>query len=368
MNFSKESINEEVLLNSLCESFGVSGFEKEMCSCFLENIKEDVDKCFFDVMGNTYGVIHGTADGNNIMIEAHADEIGFQVLHIGETGYLYIRRNGGIDEQCIPGSQVVVITRNEEYIPGVIGKKPIHLMTTEDRKRTIELNQLWVDTGLEVNEVKSRISIGDIVAIKPNWQRLDGNRISGKALDNKLGVFVLVKVMKSLAEKRPLYNSVTAVATVQEEVGSRGAVVAGYHVQPDIAVTVDLDFATDVPDCPSSKYGKIELGKGVVIPINVDCNVELSWQLEKMAQKQGIAYQMSARPHATGGTNISRLQIVREGVRTISLGIPCRYMHTPVEMCDMRDVYAAIQLLTSFCLQKNKLQYDGKNQQPVNRS
>ena len=128
--------------------------------------------------------------------------------------------------------------------------------------------------------------------------------------------------------------------------------MAGYNVQPDIAITVDLDFATDVPDCPSNKYGKIELGGGVVIPLNVDCDIELSRQMEELAREQGIAYQLSARPHATGGTNISRLQLVRKGVRTISLGIPCRYMHTPVEICDMKDVIAAIQLITHFCLQK----------------
>lgn len=352
MDFDKDMNYDKTLLNSLSQAIGVSGFEKEVCSWYLNNISKHVDRCNSDVMGNAYGIINGTDEGNRIMIEAHADEIGFQILHIGENGYLYLRRNGGVDEQCFPGSQVVIMTRKGEYIPGVIGKKPIHLMTTDDRKRTLELNQVWVDTGLDADEVKSRISIGDIVATKPNWQWMGGDKISGKSLDNKLGVFVLAEVMKLLAGERPLHNSVTGVATVQEEVGSRGATVAGYNAQPDIAITIDLDFATDVPDCPSSKYGKIELGRGVVIPLNVDCDIELSRQMEEIAMKQGIPHQMSARPHATGGTNISRLQLVREGVRTISLGIPCRYMHTPVEMCDMKDVYATIRLLKHFCLQK----------------
>ncbi|WP_303010131.1 M42 family metallopeptidase [uncultured Bacteroides sp.] len=353
MGLDKESADDMALLDSLSQALGVSGFEKEVCAYYLEKVTGYVDRHFFDVMGNAYGVISGAEKGHNIMIEAHADEIGFQILHIGENGYLYLRRNGGIDEQCIPGSQVVVVTRNGEHIPGVIGKKPVHLMTADDRKRTLELSQLWVDTGLEADEVKSRISVGDVAAVKPDWQWLGGNRISGKSLDNKLGVFVLVKVMRLLAGKRPVYNSVTGVATVQEEVGSRGAVVAGYNVRPDIAVTIDLDFATDVPDCPPNKYGKVELGGGVVIPLHVDCDVELSLQMEKIAQSEGIAYQMSAKQYATGGTNISRLQLVREGVRTVSLGIPCRYMHTPVEMCDMRDVNAAVRLLAHFCLQEN---------------
>lgn len=351
MDFDKTSIDKR-LLDSLSRSLGVSGFEKEVCSWYLENVTDSVDKCFFDVMGNAYGIISGSGTGKNIMIEAHADEIGFQILHIGENGYLYLRRNGGIDEQCIPGSQVIILTRKGERISGVIGKKPIHLMTTDDRKRTLELNQLWVDTGLDVEETKSRISVGDIVAIKPNWEWLGEYRISGKSLDNKLGVLALVKVMETLAKVTSIFNTVTGVATVQEEVGSRGVIIAGYNIKPDIAITIDLDFATDVPDCSSNKYGKIELGGGVVIPLNVDCNIELSRQMENIAKEHGIAYQMSAKPYATGGTNTSRLQLVREGVRTISLGIPCRYMHTPVEMCDMRDIDATIRLITQFCLQK----------------
>lgn len=342
------------LLASLSEAYGVSGFEKEVCSCYLDNISGYVDENYCDVMGNAYGIIAGTKGEGNIMIEAHADEIGFQVLYIGEKGYLYVRRNGGIDEQCVPGTQVMISTRKGEHIPGVIGKKPIHLMTTDDRKRTMEMNQLWVDTGMDVDEVRHRISIGDTVAVKTNWQWLTENRISGKSLDNKLGMYVLTNVMRELARERSaLHKTIIGVASVQEEVGSRGVMVAGYRLKPDIAITVDLDFATDVPDCPPSKYGKVKLGSGVVIPLNVDCNLDLCRQMEEIAIAEGIAYQISARPHATGGTNISRLQLVKEGISSISLGIPCRYMHTPVELCDMRDVAAAIKLIVCFCLQNN---------------
>lgn len=348
-SIGKQTADRE-MLDSLSRALGVSGFEQEVGSWYIENIAASVDKSFSDTMGNAYGVISGTGNGKNIMLEAHADEVGFQILHIGENGQLYLRRNGGVDEQCIPGSQVIVKTRKGEYIPGIIGKKPIHLMSTDDRKRTIELNQLWIDTGLDVDEVRSRISVGDIVAVRANWMWLGENRISGKSLDNKIGVYVLTKVMQALSKRKPLCNTVTGVATAQEEVGSRGVVVAGYRTHPDIAVTIDVDFSTDVPDCSPSRYGKISLGQGVVIPINVDSDFGLCLQLEHMAQECGIPYQMSARPHATGGTNTSRLQLVREGVRTIALGIPCRYMHTPVEMCDMRDVEASIRLIVEMVL------------------
>lgn len=343
-------IKDKILFEALCSKTGVSGFEADVCECFTDYLKDSVDVQFSDVMGNAYSIIEGNGDGEKIMIEAHADEIGFQVLNVSESGNIYLRRNGGIDEQCLPGMQVLVFTRNGEAVPGVIGKKPIHLMQQDDRKRTLEINQVWVDTGLDPSEVKSLVSVGDVVSVRPNLVWLGNNRVSGKALDNRVGMYVVARVMKRLAELGvPDDNTVVGVATVQEEVGSRGAVIASYRQNPDIAITVDLDFATDVPDCHPNKYGKVTLGGGVVIPINVDCDIALSRKFEQLAANCGIAHQLSARPHATGGTNISRMQIMREGIRTLSLGIPCRYMHTPVEMCDCRDIEAAIDLLVEFC-------------------
>lgn len=341
-------------LNKLINTIGVSGFESEVCQSFADYIKEDVDDLHVDTMGNTIARMEGTSpSATTIMIEAHADEIGFQVLHIGESGYIYIRRNGGIDEQCLPGSQVVIQTMNGERIYGVIGKKPIHLQKTEDRKSTIETHHLWVDTGLPVEEIKKRVPIASPVAFAPNMIMLGEHRISSKSLDNKLGLFVVSQVVKQLASQQHQAN-IFGVATVQEEVGSRGAVTVGYDINPDIAVTVDLDFATDVPDCMPSRYGMISLGGGVVIPRNADSNLSLSLEMENLAKELQIPYQLSARPHATGGTNTSRLQLSRSGIKTISLGIPCRYMHTPVEVCDLRDVASAISLLVAFCLKSGE--------------
>ncbi len=337
-------------LQQLCYKVAVSGFEHEVTDYYLEYLKNATSKQYIDSMGNAIAFIEGHSDSPKIMLEAHADEVGFQVLHIAESGFVYIRRNGGIDEQCVPGQQVLIQTRNGNSIPGVIGKKPIHLMTTDDRKRTMELYHLWVDTGLDAEQVKHLISIGDPVVISPNIIRLGEHRISSKALDNKLGLYVVMQVMKQIANSNTPPNTVIGVATVQEEVGSRGAVTAAYALNPDISITIDLDFASDVPDCPPNRYGKVNLGEGVIIPCNVDCNMELHNKLVNVAKTNNIPFQISARPHATGGTNTSRIQISRSGVKTISLGIPCRYMHTPVEICDIRDVNAAIKLLIQFCL------------------
>lgn len=342
-------------LYELLNTIGVSGFESEVCQLFADYVKGDVDRVQVDTMGNTIATMRGTTPKSpTIMIEAHADEIGFQVLHIGESGYIYIRRNGGIDEQCLPGSQVIIQTQESEPLYGVIGKKPIHLQKTEERKSTVEIYHVWIDTGLTADEVKRRVPIASPVAFVPNIIKLGEHRISSRSLDNKLGLFVVSQVIKHIAAKQHQAD-IFGVATVQEEVGSRGVVTAGYHINPSIAITVDLDFATDTPDCIPSRYGMVSLGGGVVIPRNADSNLSLSFQMENLAKQHSIPYQLSARPHATGGTNTSRLQLIRSGIRTISLGIPCRYMHTPVEVCDLRDVASAIKLLETFCLESSNI-------------
>ena len=336
-------------LQTLCESVGVSGFEKQVCYGFLDYLAGEVDEHRIDTLGNAITYLKGGSDAKTVMIEAHADEIGFQVIHIGENGYIFIRPNGGIDELCLPGSQVVIQSESSGLVPGVIGKKPLHLTKGEERKHAIEMQHLWVDTGLCYGAVMDMIGIGDPVAFAPNMKLLGEHKITSKTLDDRVGVFVVAQAMRQLAAMRPLPYTIAGVATVQEEVGCRGSVTAGYNIHPDIALTVDVDFATDVLDCSPAQYGAIALGGGVVIPRNADTNMELSRKIEQIAKEKDIPHQISARHRATGGTTASRIQLTRNGIQTISLGIPCRYMHTPVEMCDLRDLDAAIKLIVSFC-------------------
>lgn len=335
------------LLKRYCSVIGVSGFEENVATLFIRETSCCSDVQEIDLLGNAYACISSSNDSSPIMIEAHCDEIGFQVIHISESGLLYIRRNGGIDEQCLPGSIVTVQTMDGGSIEGVIGKKPIHLMSQDDRRRTAEIHQVWVDTGIPPEAVKQLVSIGAPVAMSPNFRKL-GSRIVSKALDNRVGLFVISEVMKNLYGKS-LSRSVCAVATTQEELGSRGAVVAAHKCFPEIAITVDLDFATDLPDMSPNRYGNICLGKGVVLPLNADVSPNIFKKMLDICESKGIPFQKSARPHSTGGTNVSRIQLSRDGIETISLGIPCRYMHTPVEMCDVNDINSAILLLTKFC-------------------
>lgn len=342
-------INTE-LLERFCSSIGVSGFEQNVTDLFLKETSDYADLQKVDSLGNAYALLSNN-DSPPIMIEAHCDEIGFQVINIGESGLLYIRRNGGVDEQCLPGSIVAIQTISGGYIEGVIGKKPIHLMSQDDRRRTAEIHQLWVDTGLTPETVKQEVSIGAAVVSSPNFRML-GNRIASKALDNRVGLFVITEVFKNLSGKS-LNKNLCAVATTQEELGCRGAAVAAHRCKPTVAITVDLDFATDLPDTNADRYGNICLGKGVVLPFNADISPKVFKRMVDICESHGISFQKSARPHATGGTNISRIQLARDGIETMLLGIPCRYMHTPVEMCDVEDINSAISLLTKFCYEFN---------------
>ena len=252
-------------LNTILNTHSVSGFENEMREEFLKYTKEFVDSIDVDKMGNAYASIVRGTDSKIYLLEAHMDEIGFQVVYIDDNGYVYIRANGSVDAHCVPGSQVDIITSSGEYINGVIGKTPIHLLNSEERGKCQEISSLWIDTGLCRDMVVNMVSIGDPVAIRPNVLYLSENVITSKSLDNKIGVFIISQVLENLSRVTRKSLDVHGVVTVQEEVGHRGACVCGHKICPDLTISIDMDFATDVPNCPKSKYGDVALGRGVVI-------------------------------------------------------------------------------------------------------
>ena len=337
-------------LNTILNTHSVSGFENEMREEFLNYTKEFVDSTDVDKMGNAYASIARSTDSKIYLLEAHMDEIGFQVVYIDDNGYVYIRANGSVDAQCVPGSQVDIITSSGEYINGVIGKTPIHLLNSEERGKCQKISSLWIDTGLCKDQVVNKVSIGNPVAIRSNLLYLSENVISSKSLDNKIGVFIISQVLKRLSGVNEKSFDVHGVATVQEEVGHRGAYVCEYNICPDLTISIDMDFATDVPNCQKTKYGDIALGRGVVIHRSIDNDIPLTYTLEKLAKELNIKHQVSARSMPVGGTNAFVLQQSQGGNKTISLGIPCRYMHTPVEMCDINDVKSAIDLIYKYII------------------
>lgn len=329
-------------LKRFLSTYSPSGYEMEAASVWREYVSQFVP-AKTDVLCNTVGVINPDAEFK-IMLCGHLDEIGLQVMYISAEGLVYFRKLGGIDALTVPGTEVMILTRKGR-IPGVIGKKPIHLQSASDRQKAVELDDLWVDIGVETKEeAEALVSIGDPIAVKENCLFMGENRIMSKALDDKIGAFIVAEVLRVLSSE-DIKVGVYGVASSQEEVGCRGAVTSSYSINPQVGFCLDVGFATDIPGIEKKKYGEMALGGGAVIRHSADNNVLLVRLLQDVAAEKEIKVQNVANGSATGGTDTCKIQLAQSGVATALLSIPNRYMHTPVEVCDLRDVDEIIALL-----------------------
>ena len=339
--FGKESLS---FLERFMNCASPSGYEVEAAQCFREYLKPHCAEVRGDVMGNSIAVLNPGAKFK-VMLAGHYDEIGFQIVYISDEGLLYFRPNGGIDKLNIPASEVDILTAKGR-IPGVIGKKPIHLLKTAERDKAVELTDMWIDIGAaDRAEAEKLVSIGDPVAMRANFRMLNKNRFISKGTDDKIGAFVVAETMKALA-KRKLQVAVYGVGTVQEEVGLRGAHASAFGVDPDAGFAIDVGFATDLPDIPKKSWGDVTLGGGPILSRSCDNNVVLGEMVRKAAKAHKLPYQESAAHRATGGTDTATIQLTRAGVATALVSIPNRYMHSMVEMCDLRDAEGAVKILT----------------------
>ena len=339
--FKKNSLN---FLEKLMLSSSPSGYEVEAARVFREELSGFCDRVETDVMGNTMGVLNPDAPFR-VMLAGHYDEIGFQIVYISETGLLYFRANGGIDKLNIPSSEVEILTARGR-VPGVIGKKPIHLLSAAERDKALELSGMWIDIGAETREEAEKlVSIGDPVALKSNYRRMGANRIMSKGMDDKIGAFIVAETLRALSARK-LKVAVYGVGTVQEEVGTRGARTGSFAIDPQVGIAIDVGFATDIPDVPKTQYGDIQLGKGPMLSHSCDNNIVLGARIRAAAAKHKIPYQECAAHRATGGTDACTIQMARGGVATALFSIPNRYMHSQVEICDLRDAEASVRLLT----------------------
>ncbi len=332
-------------LEALLQCSGPSGFEEETAAVYRDYLGEFCDEVYTDVMGNTAGVLNQNAEFK-VMLAGHYDEIGFQVVYIADDGLIYFRPNGGIDKLTVPGSEIEILTKSGR-LPGVIGKKPIHMLKPKERDQAVELTDMWIDIGAESNEeAKALVRIGDPVAFKSNFTRLGKNRIKSKGMDDKIGAFVVAEVLKVLSKKN-LNVAVYGVGTVQEELGLRGATTSSFDIDPDVGFAIDVGFTTDLPDMPKKELGDIAMGNGPEVNRSADNNQVLGERLRAVAKRCKIKYQESPGHRASGGTDTATIQLSRSGVATALISIPNRYMHTQVEICDLRDVEGAIKLLST---------------------
>jgi tetrahedral aminopeptidase len=343
---SKAGMNflEELLISS-----SISGFETEAAAIYRKYLQKYCDSVYTDVMGNTIGAVN-TDSNFKVMLAGHYDEIGFQVVHISDEGLISFRNVGGIDKVTVPGTEVEIQTAKGK-IPGIIGKKPIHLIPSKERDKILLLKELWIDIGSDSKkETEKSVSIGDPISVKPNFIKLGKHKIMSKGLDDKIGAFVVAETVKKISKYKKIDIGVYCVGTVQEEVGLRGAQTAAYKINPNVGIAVDVGFATDTPDINVKEYGSLKLGKGPILTRFANENPVLGKKIRAIAKSKNIPCQEEAGYSASGGTDTASIQLARNGVATALVSIPNRYMHTPVEICDIRDVENTIELLSELIL------------------
>jgi endoglucanase len=281
------------------------------------------------------------------MLSTHMDEIGLMVTYISPDGYLSIAAIGGVDAAILPGMRVDVHASDGSTLRGVVGRKPIHLIEPDERKNVTPLSGLVIDLGLPAKKVKKSVKVGDPITFGVGFERFGKKMAVSRAFDDKIGVYIACEVVKNLATRKRLDANFVAAITVQEEIGTRGAITSAHSVRPDVAVAFDVTHATDYPGIDKTKYGEIICGNGPVIARGPNINPAVFDRLVAAAEAEGIAYQLEAEPSVTG-TDARSIQITRGGIPTGLVSVPLRYMHTPTEVISLDDVKGAIKLLTRF--------------------
>ncbi len=334
------------LLRTLCALPAPPGREDEFRRFLIEHLSPYADDVKTDAMGNVF--FRRNATGQNprtIMLAAHMDEIAFLVRHITKEGFLYVQPLGGFDPRVLHAQRVWIHGR--ERILGVFGTKPTHFTTPEERTKVPPLEDMFIDTGRGAEEVSSLIRIGDPITLERELTEM-GSCYTGKTLDDRIGIYVMIEAFKRFTSSQ---DTIVAVATVQEEVGVRGASVAAFGLEPDLGIALDITIAADIPGIEERNWC-VRLGEGVAIKIMDSYSIsdpQLVEFLRALASEHGIRYQMEILPR--GGTDAAGMQRARSGIPVCTISIPCRYAHSVVETVHRDDVERSIELTRLFCEQ-----------------
>ncbi|HEU5142411.1 MAG TPA: M20/M25/M40 family metallo-hydrolase [Solirubrobacterales bacterium] len=282
-----------------------------------------------------------------LAVVGHIDEIGLTITHIDDKGFLYFAPIGGWDPQILVGQRVSIRSR-DGLVPGVVGRKPIHLLDPDQRKKVVELKGLHIDIGAaDGDEATALVRVGDPVTIAAEPVRLAGNRLIGRAMDNRLGAYVALEALRRCHEGGELRGSFAAVAAVQEEIGLFGARTSAFQIRPDLALAVDVTHATDAPGVDAKQLGEHPLGSGPAITRGSTLSPKVFELLLEAAEEEGIDHTIAASGRSTS-TDADAIQISRTGIPTGLVSIPLRYMHSPVEMVDLADLEATVTLIAAF--------------------
>jgi len=342
-----------MILKALSEARGVSGDEQEVRAIIRDAIRDVVDEAKTDTIGNLLAVKHGTGrDRLRVMISAHMDEVGLMITGHSSDGLLEVRSVGGLDPRVLPGSLWDV---GPDRLPGVIGIKPIHLLENGESEKVADIENLYVDIGATgKNEAQKLVPVGTTGTFATRFREM-GPTVSGKAFDDRAGCAVLVELLRAVA---PVTCDIHAAFTVQEEVGLRGAHVAAYAVEPECAFALEGTIADDLPKNKKGTSPTTELGKGPAITVmdrSFMADRRLLALVRDTANELKIPYQI--KQPGVGGTDSGAIHMSREGVPSITLSVPCRYIHSPVALLNLSDFANTVRLLQEsiMCLSRDTL-------------
>lgn len=338
------------LLKKCCEVPGISGYEQKVRELVTQELTGYVDELYTDAMGNLIALKKGESSEKKIMAAAHIDEIGFMVKAIDENGFLKLQPIGGFDPKTLTAHRVIV--HGKKDIVGVMGSKPIHIMSPEERNKVPQIADYFVDCGLPKEEIVKYVEIGTPIS---RWSDLIemGNCVNAKSMDNRVAVYILIELLKELKDKKLPYDFY-GTFTVQEEVGLRGVHTAAHHISPDFSFCIDTTIAFDTPGAKAEDM-VTKLGDGVGIKV-MDGGVIVDYRMlaymKEQAAKAGIKNQLEILP--AGGTDTAGMQrMATNGTIAGAVSIPTRHIHSHIEMCDKDDIRDTIELL-KVCLQNLK--------------
>jgi putative aminopeptidase FrvX len=332
----------------ILETPSPSGYEQPVQEIVRQYVADFADEVRTDLHGNVIASCNADAP-LRVMFAGHADQIGLIVSHINENGYIYTNTIGGWDPQQLIGQRMTIYTAAGP-VPAVIARKAIHLLDEEERKKVVKAKELWLDIGAkDRDEATAAVAIGDPVTLELGYQEMRNNLANSPGMDDKTGLWVSIEALRRAKKRGGLKVALYGVATVQEEIGLRGAVTSAYGIHPHIGIAVDVTHATDCPTIDKTQEGDIKLGGGPVIYRGPNMNPHVVDGLRAAADSAKIPIQWGASGRGTG-TDANAIQLARGGVAAGLISVPNRYMHSAVEMISLDDIDQAADLLAEFAL------------------
>jgi putative aminopeptidase FrvX len=334
-------------LQELIATPSPSGYEQPVQSLVRRELEGVAERFEGDLLGSLAAYRGGCGEAPlRVMVSAHCDEIGFLVKYIDERGFLFFAPLGGVDPHLVPGQRVRIHTAAGP-LAGVVGKKPIHLLEAKDRERVVPFTEQFIDIGCSSgDEARRLVAIGDPVTFAAGLERLQGDRVTGRGFDDRIGVFIVTRVLQAVARRGRTGAEVVGVTTVQEELGLRGAQPGTFAVAPDLALVVEIGHASDTPANDPKVVGDVRVGGGPVLSRGPNINPALFELLVATARDEAIPVQIIGEQRATS-TDANVIQLSRGGVATALVRVATRYVHTPAEVLSLADVDGAIRLLTA---------------------